>query len=55
MGYSTNWNIQVPLKLVDRVVYRAKTGKIIFHGDVHIEPLSWGRGDPDSNTLNIKI
>lgn len=25
------------------VVYRAKTGKIIFHGDVHIEPLSWGR------------
>lgn len=29
------------------VVYRAKTGKIIFHGDVHIEPLSWGRGDPD--------
>lgn len=37
------------------VVYRAKTGKIIFHGDVHIEPLSWGRGDPDSNTLKIKI
>lgn len=39
------------------VVYRAKTGKIyiIFHGDVHIDPLSWGRGDPDSNTLKIKI